>query len=580
MAAGLALVLLSSLPASASVEDFSFEAFDASYELDRTEDGRSSMTVTETLVALFPEYDQNRGLARYLPTTYQRVSLETEMLSVTDESGSPRPWSTMKEGDVLVIESVVPQGQYVYGRQVYRLTYQQENVIGDFTESTGVQEFYWDINGSGWPQRFGRVTAEIRVPADIAPSVRTDRMACYQGAEGSTVSCEMSATTLKDGSLKILALAGPLAPYETVTVAIAFERDTFVVPVSSVWDTGWLYAQILGALGALVMAGWMVSLRRRVFADAPGRPVIVAEYLPPKNVTIAEASTLQRVPGKIPLAGLLDLAVSGAIVLSENPEKRGRWSLIRKDAPLSAEGEKILQVLFGSTPSVGESTPLPRRSTAVGDRLTSFSSSVRSRMMQEGFYRRIGAGRRAAVIVPTLFSALFAVGGALSALDEGYGDLIVWVLGLVGGGLSGWVLSIAFRTPLGDAGAEARDFLAGLKLYIRLAEKDRLAYLQSPQGALREKVSADDPREVLKLYERLLPWAVVLGEEKRWLRELDALYRDQQPTWIDSPNPGFMNSLSSFQSATASSFQSSSSGGSSGGGSAGGGGGGGGGGGR
>jgi uncharacterized membrane protein len=72
----------------------------------------------------------------------------------------------------------------------------------------------------------------------------------------------------------------------------------------------------------------------------------------------------------------------------------------------------------------------------------------------------------------------------------------------------------------------------------------------------------------------------VVGEEKKWMRELDRLYRDESPAWITGTDPRFLSSLSSLTTATQSSFRSSSSGGTSGGGSAGGGGGGGGGGGR
>jgi len=141
-------------------------------------------------------------------------------------------------------------------------------------------------------------------------------------------------------------------------------------------------------------------------------------------------------------------------------------------------------------------------------------------------------------------------------------------------------IALVTKTPLGSVGAELRDKLKGLRLYIRLAEKDRLHYLQSPQGAIRERVSAEDSREVLKLHERLLPWAVVLGEEKRWVRELDRLYRNQSPEWMSGTNPRLVASLVSLTQATSVSFRSSASGGTGGGGSAGGGGGGGGGGGR
>ncbi|MEB0015237.1 hypothetical protein QN416_26965, partial [Glaciimonas sp. Cout2] len=64
-------------------------------------------------------------------------------------------------------------------------------------------------------------------------------------------------------------------------------------------------------------------------------------------------------------------------------------------------------------------------------------------------------------------------------------------------------------------------------MYIGVAETDRLRVLQSPQGALRSPyrpepgspemmVDPGQPLQVLKLYERLLPFAVLFGQEKDW----------------------------------------------------------------
>jgi hypothetical protein len=87
---------------------------------------------------------------------------------------------------------------------------------------------------------------------------------------------------------------------------------------------------------------------------------------------------------------------------------------------------------------------------------------------------------------------------------------------------------------------------------------------------------------VVKLNEKLLPYAVLFGHEKEWAEELGRYYEElgQQPTWYAGHgafNAGlFASSIGSMAASTASAY-SSSSGGSSGGASSGGGGGGGGG---
>ena len=118
--------------------------------------------------------------------------------------------------------------------------------------------------------------------------------------------------------------------------------------------------------------------------------------------------------------------------------------------------------------------------------------------------------------------------------------------------------------------------MEGLKEYIGLVEKDRLAFLQSPKGAARTSGKLGQT-EILKLYERALPWAILLGLEKEWAKVLSTYYDDtRQPSWI--PLAVISNlSLSQLNTAISQSLAVSSSSGSDGGGSAGGGGGGGGG---
>ena len=54
----------------------------------------------------------------------------------------------------------------------------------------------------------------------------------------------------------------------------------------------------------------------------------------------------------------------------------------------------------------------------------------------------------------------------------------------------------------------------GLKLYIEMAEADRMAMLQSVKGT---DISAEG---IVKLYEKLLPYAAVFGLEESWMNEM------------------------------------------------------------
>lgn len=582
----LGFVLLAT-PAAANVDDFMFEQFSAVYELDRDSDGVGSMAVSETLVALFPDYDQNRGIARLIPLSYRGVDLETSVSGVTDGS-SPRQYSLNTVGAFLEIESVVPEGSFVRGRQVYEIRYNQRHIILQPSDS-GVQEFYWDINGTGWPQLFGRVAAEIRLSELLATSLEPGMSACYVGGEGSTRRCEMWQEENSDGSVTFFVDHTAVFPFETVTVAIGFEPNTFVVVTPSFWERwfGWL-AIVAGAIG-LVTIGTIVWWRRGRFRDELGRPVIIAEYAPPTDVSLVTAAHLTGQTAKIPAAAMVELAIGGAVRI-EAGEKKNRWRLHRTERELTASESAVLTALVGTIPEPGATVDVPHGSSNDAPRrMATFIRDAQKSVVDRGYYREgIGPG-------PTITKVIFAALGALivvAALGGDGGFLwfppdtapgAVWFSLFIGGALIGLlpILTLS-KKPLSTAGAEVRDHLEGLKLYIDLAEKDRLAYLQSPQGALREPVAADNPTEVLKLYERLLPWAIVLGVDKKWLGVLEAYYeKTVRPAWFINPqHQPFADAFSTFSSQTAASFSSSGSSGSGGGGFAGGGGGGGGGGGR
>lgn len=209
--------------------------------------------------------------------------------------------------------------------------------------------------------------------------------------------------------------------------------------------------------------------------------------------------------------------------------------------------------------------------------------------MKHGYLKR-GTTGRSLLLAAVVFLAGVAtiVFGAMLASSSrgGWVPLVAVVLGVACVALS-W--AVLFRTPLTMSGAELRDYLKGVKLYLTVAEEERFRMLQSPEGALKTQVTSPEGGEIVKIYEKLLPFAVLWGVEDEWAKVLGTYYENlqTQPQWYGGAtafNAGyFAASVGSFAAASAASYSgsaastsSSSSGGSGGGGFSGGGGGGGG----
>ena len=564
-------------PASATdVNDFSFESFSAVYTLSRDDAGRSLLQVEETLVAQFPDFDQNRGIRRELVERFDGRPTDIELISVTDGQGQPREYDTESNDDFL--EVTIAGDDYVRGTQIYVITYLQHNVTR-FFDNTNAEEFYWDTNGTGWPQSFGSVTARIEIDPELAPSL-TGEFAAYVGYEGST-----TPATIAQTDTGFIADAQNLAAYENVTVSIAFEPGTFTPRDSSFAGAPWPLLSLLGAIGSLGAVIGAAVLRRTKLKDAPGRGTIIPEYVAPKGVNIPLSSVISGTTTKVTAAQIVSLAVAGniTVLVVEGSGRKPKYALrfVTADGAGPVETE-FLHALFGATLQPGEDHSLEAENTKTATKITKIMQRVTKGATTAGYRRALPAGAIALVCMAALVATSLAFIFGVMALDQSYGGFVPGItLGLGFLGLF-VVIGLVSKVPLEARGTELREYLLGLKMYISLAEADRLQYLQSPEGAERTPVAVDDTAQILKLNEKLLPHAILFGLEKQWTAELGTYYEQTgtQPTWY-SGSTGFnaaifASSMSSLSSSVSSSY-SSSSGGSSGGGSSGGGGGGGGG---
>ncbi|WP_127818639.1 DUF2207 domain-containing protein [Microbacterium sp. CPCC 204701] len=562
--------------ARADVDDFAFESLDVHYELGRTDEGVSTVTVVETFVALFPEFDQNRGMRRTVPESYQGAPLNLELVSITDENGAPRSAEVESEDGLYLMTSRADD--YVHGRQTYVFTYTLENVTRLFAD-TDSDEFYWDVNGTDWPQPFGRVTAHVTMSDELSDA-RTGQQACYSGQQGST--SQDCAIVDIDGGVE--ASAGPLEPYQTLTIAIGFDADTFTEFDSSYLASPWGWLQ--GAVALLGLGGAVTAAavsRRRHLRDEPGRSVIIAEYTPPREVDALESAVLLGLSTKAIPAEVLEQAVVGSIRIEEGHRKV--FGGVKLKAVLvdpsraDGDGRMLLEGLFPHG-IPGEEFEFGRSDTRFSSAAQKILKAANKELTTRGLRRSVPAKARVWPVLGAILAAVLVVllgFGALSAFVHPLVPIVLIIAAVVAVFV---VVGVIAHKPLTAAGAEVRDHLAGLKQFIEWAEADRIRMLQSPRGAERVPVDVSDPRVKLRLYEVLLPYAVVFGQEKQWARELAVLYGDgNSPGWYSGGSgfnaAAFSAGISHLSSSTASS--SSTSGGSSGGGSAGGGGGGGGG---
>jgi uncharacterized membrane protein YgcG len=579
-----------------SVDDFSFASMDARYLLDRDDEGHSTLATTETLVARFPETDQNRGIRRNIPTHYRGQPTELSIDSVTDGNGAELDYETetiSDDSDADYLSVTIADDDFVRGEQTYVISYTQRYVIL-FPDDSTDEEFYWEVNGTGWAQPFDTVTATVRVAPELVAHL-TGRTACYQGGSESGAACDSLGSAADGDEFVIEASASDLAAREGLTLAVGFAAGTFVPRDDSFTANPFPLIGLLGTVAALAAGVVAVVVRKTRWSNAAGRPTIIPEYLPPAGVNMLQAGDVlgARATSRALTAQFLQFAVRGNVRVLEGTGKNHFLLELHSRDGLDETERGVLDALFPADTDIGAVRDLKKSNSKMGTALQKVRARARKRMLTDGLREnRGGTLRRWLITAVPIISAIAIVASIAALVSEvaaGWPALFLALAVLAS------IVTLAFLIevrPLTARGAELRDYLKGVTVYISLAEADRLRVLQSPQGALRTPYRPVDagpvttePVQVLKLYEKLLPLAVLTGEEKQWSRVLGDYYETtgQTPTWYVGHSPFsaayFATAVTGFTTTVAASGSagSSSSSGSSGGGSVSGGGGGGGG---
>jgi uncharacterized membrane protein YgcG len=543
-----AIVAVTAAPALADYDtsDFRYSLFDADYTLTQAADGTSQVTVVETLVAEFPDYDQNRGIVRALPRWNQRVDLNPVVASVVDENGEDLYYEENLTDDFL--ELALGTDEFVYGSTTYVITYSMQHVVGTFPD-VGDDEFYWDVNGTGFGQGIDRVSTTIAVDPAVSATL-TGETACFWGPSGATNECALTTTPDPEGGTTFQASQNGLAAGETLTVVVGFVEGTFVqgektqqIPREPSVDTpAPLWSIVLTVIaiiaGLIALVGAIVARVRRG-SGAPGRGTIIPEYSVPKGLNVMVAAHLVgRGATAIP-AELVSLAVRGNLRIIGYPivDGGGEYTLqfLGTDGADSLDLQ-ILTALFGADPEPGKLRELSDDDVELGTATKAVSDAASASITASG-WRVVPKSRGMRWPVIGFLALVLAVVNQIATIAAF--SLARSPLISIGVTLVTLVVSIAlvqFGNHLSQHGAEMRDHLIGMRVYLTLAEQERFRMLQSPDGA--ERVDVGDTKQVVKLYEKLLPFAVIWGVEDEWSTELElhAAQTDEDPDWFVGQN--------------------------------------------
>ena len=527
---------------AASVNNFYFSDFTGDYYLSRDEEGISHLKVKESVAAEFPNYNQNKGICRQIPFTNQDggnivlPDLNRGNIVVT-RNGNPEPiYSIERENDYYNV--CTGTEEYVLGTQVYTFEYEFTKVVTEFNENgREFQELYWDTNGNGSLQRFDKVTARLHFEDK---NVWAGESWCYVGKYGDSGQDRCVTEKTDDG---LIFHAEGLKSKENLTFDVELKPGSFVVPPPEV-NYGYVWMTV--ALAVICLLFIIFALKKFIKTRSKARYYkgifVKPEYQPNKDYSISEMAEIFIGDKKdMKVAMLLDMIVNHRIQLKKDDDKK--WSIeVLKLDEISAECVDLLSILNnGTRPKDGDIIKIEKHTAS--NRLVTLKSAMQSKILGDlkkdglvennytfGHSKNRGFGSVLVLVFITVPVIMFLAFGAFSIVADIFGvgskygkDLVfedefvgisfcmivftvtVWLF------LSNYSERYARHT---EKGLEASRYMDGLKLYIKMAEAERLEMLQSVKGA---DVTS---KGIVKLYEKLLPYAAIFGLEKSWMDEM------------------------------------------------------------
>ncbi len=511
----------------------------------------TSVRVEENIAVDF--YDvERRGILRDIPVRYQNTDdkwfdINLRIQEVTDAAGRPWEWTSYRSGVFETIRVGNPD-VYLTGKQEYSISYEAERTY--LLQERGDEElieYAWNVNGS-WPVDIERLEASFMLP-DGAEVMDVHRVICFIGVYGTSYQDCSYRTSERGGRVVVEVWGnGPVEYYEQLTVGLELSRDLFTLPPWHV-QLGWWLAMYWMRLVPLFFIALIVYLWIR-FGKDPARGTSVPDWNPPGDLSPSLMGTLyDDFSSTEELAStLIYFATRGFIKISKlEGKKEYEFTKLKEADDTLNDGEKyLLDKLFGS------------------------KKTKTTKDLKKKFYKHL----------PTIYSKWYKAMASLKLYHKNPDDVrgtyfgLAWVILVVGiifagvheDGMTALFVIIAFVLWLVFAfvmpkrtvkGMELLTKVYGLREFIARAEKYRLEFVNAPGKTVEE-------------FERLLPFAMVLGVEKEWAKEFQDIYK-KEPDWFrgteDFNTTSFVNSLRDMSKSTTTAMRStppSSSGGSTG----------------
>jgi hypothetical protein len=593
IALALALLLLGATAAGAQTERITDFVSDVEIRPD------SRLDVTETITFRVMGTEIQHGINRDFPTDYRGLwgsrsttGFVLEEVQLDGES-VPTQLSRVKNGVRIRIgdpDRLVPPGSHTY--TIHYLTWWQVSFLS--TEDS----LDWNVTGNGWTWPIDRAELRLHGPEELVwNSVRL-----FTGLPGSRAEdgriIAQAPGFLDVVTARPLSLHEGLTVAASFPKGVLQQPSQLQVAAHWVGDNLPLLPSFLGVVGIGFYVGWLF-----LYGTARPPAVIIPQFAPPRGFSPAMVGYLEdkRLSNRDFSAGIVGLAVARRVKLIHRDgiywlvrqqngqpvtdlEAQFEGALFRGGDELRVSAKNYLLIGFARTtlknllrravmPALLHKAPgngWPAVAFAAGTIVLTAAALVVefgtiSKPLGYGIFAVVGAlvvfravtgsysrwrlvphygwmrsfhryswRQRCSLVIVSL---ILLVAGF--SVDDTVSLSLFFVALFVAATVVLTAASFRLLTVPTAEGWKCRDQIEGLKLFLSVAEADRLRVLNPPDFTPA-------------LYEKLLPYAVALGVEMVWSRRFAAALAasriDYQPDWYDGSHPWNRSEITEFSS--------------------------------
>lgn len=544
------------------------------------------LLVTETIQVVAEGDSIRHGILRDFPTTYRakdgsRVKVGFDVLEVRRD-GAAEHYTTEPYGNGVRVRIGNARLTLNGGPHEYVIKYRTTRQIGFFKD---FDELYWNVTGTGWTFPIDMAEARITLPARVAFT----QTALYTGPDGARGK-DAQIVERQPGHIVFRTTKG--LPYRNgLTVAAAWPKGVVAPPNPLQRLQALLADRAPGEPAALFGGGLVILFYLTAWLAVgrdPRRGTVIPLYAPPEGMSAAAVRYVDTMvcDNRCFTAAIIGLGVNGHIKLTGTGDD-GEIKHVKSDKPLDAAEKAVEHGLFKENDAVrldqsdadvindaklalwrtlsktyaGKLFSENKRWSAIGF----FASAAVVALIGHAFVTnyREGAGMTAAMAIPLIPIMIGTVAVRNGWRYGGLGGFLRILGGLTFAGLlialgvfMAWdkapsmqavepafaafalapfaVLGFHWLQAPNELGRKIMDQIDGFKLYLSVAEKDRLNFV-------------NPPKETPELFERYLPYAIALDVQNAWAERFagvlataamtgaaaDTWYEDRH--WRDDP---------------------------------------------